>query len=51
MNLLSKLQAKFSQEIKRYRITEVTIQNGNIEIRSEDRIPWELYESIKLELL
>lgn len=51
MNLLSKLQSKFSAEIKQYGITEVKVTNGNVEVTSQDRIPWELFESIKLELL
>jgi len=51
MNQLSKLQSKFSEEIKRYGITEVTVISGIVEIRSLERIPWELFESIKCELL
>ena len=51
-NLLPKLQEKFASEIKRYGITEVTKDAaGNVHVRSLDRITWELFESIKLELL
>jgi len=51
MNQLPKLQNKFSYEIKLYQISEVKVISGNVEIRSETRIPWELFESIKHELL
>jgi len=51
MNQLSKLQTKFSEEIKRYQITEITVISGTVEITAKERIPWELFESIKCELL
>lgn len=49
--MLEKLQSKFSDEIKRYGITDVKKVNGEVIITSVERIPWELYESIKIELL
>lgn len=49
--MLEKLQSKFADEIKRYGITDVKKVNGEVIITSLERIPWELYESIKIELL
>lgn len=50
--MLEKLKEKFQQEIKQYGITDVKRDTvGDLLITSTERIPWELYESIKLELI
>jgi hypothetical protein len=49
--MLEKLQAKFAAEIVRYGITDVVKINGDVRITSRERIPWELFESIKCELI
>lgn len=51
MELLNILTDKFASDIKRYGITSVTKQNGNVLVKSEFQISWDLYESIKLELV
>ena len=48
--MLEILQSKFADEIKWYGITDVKKVNGDVIITSIERIPWDLYESIKLEL-
>lgn len=49
-NLIDNLQAKFSQEIKRYGIKRVFKEENTVTFESEEQLPWELFESIKLEL-
>ena len=48
--MLELLQQKFAAEIAAYGITDVRRVNGEIIITSRERIPLELYESIKIEL-
>lgn len=51
MELLELLKDKFSSDIKRYGITSVTKQNNEVIVKSEYQISWDLFESIKLELI
>ena len=48
--MLEILQSKFADEINRYGITDVKKVNGDIIVTSIERIPWDLYESIRIEL-
>ena len=49
-NLIDKLQSKFSKEIKRYGIKRVFKEENTVTYESDELLPWELFESIKLEL-
>lgn len=49
-NLIEKLESKFSKEIKRYGIKRVFKEDNTVTYESDERLPWELFESIKLEL-
>lgn len=51
MNLIDKLQSKYASDIKRYGITEVTIVNGKVDVKSTDPIPYDLYYSFEIYLL
>lgn len=50
-NQLHKLQSKYSSEIKQYGISEVTVTEGRIKVKSESNIPYELFCSIECYLL
>lgn len=51
MNHLPILREKFSQEIKQYGITAVTVSEGRIKVEADEKIPYELFNSIKNYLL
>jgi len=51
MNHIPYLLAKFSDEIKQYGITSVTVTDGRVYIKSTEKIPYELFNSIEFYLL
>jgi hypothetical protein len=50
-NKLPLLRKKFSVQIKQYGIKVVLVINGRIEVESDEKIPYELFNSIECELL
>lgn len=51
MNHLHTLHHKFSDEIKQYGITSVTVTDGRVYYESAERLPYELFNSIEYYLL
>jgi hypothetical protein len=45
--MLEKLKEKFADEIVRYGIKRVKIENGEVRITSSEILPWNLFEAIK----
>lgn len=51
MELIEVLKEKFESDIKRYSIKSVVKNGHDVIIKSDEHISWDLYESIKLELV
>lgn len=51
MNKLSQLRAKFDAEIKLYGIASVTVSDHRIYVESDEKLPYELFNSIENYLL
>lgn len=51
MNLLTELQSKYANEIKRYGITSVIVSDGRVYVESAEKLPYELFNSIECYLI